>query len=176
MAEDWGRGTRNKEQGTRNANIEMYQTEFAPTFSLEQAARVMGLAQARRLWDYYALMDKKRDAEAVIAEEIMAREAAKKKYIVNEELGGEVAFRMAPKTYLDLWRSSLPEKGCSGGELLEDENYMRWFLKRNPQCRIASGSGKIVSGWTPEVEAGRRLAEAARRAEVERAGKLIVEG
>lgn len=151
----------------------MYQPDIAPAFGFEQAAQTLGLARARRLWDWYALQDKKRDAEAVALEDCMARDAAKRDYIVNEELGGQIEWRMSPKSYVDIYRASLPEKGCTGGELLEDEHYMKWWLKRNPQCRIMSGSGKIQSGWTPQTEAAHRLAEARRRGDAERARQLI---
>lgn len=103
----------------------------------------------------------------------MARDAMKKDYRVNEELGGAPVWRMSKKSYRDIYRSSLNEKGATGGEFLEDENYMRWWLKRNPQCRIMAGSGKIVSGWTPQSEAAHRLARASEEARMASAGRLI---
>lgn len=145
----------------------MYQTDIAPTFGFEEAARVLGVARARRLWDWYALEDKRRDAEAVALEECLARDASKRNYIVNEELGGQAEWRMSNKSYVDLYRASLNEKGCRGGEFLEDDGFMKWWLKRNPQCRVMSGSGKVMSGWTRAREsAEERLARAHAEREV----------
>jgi hypothetical protein len=143
----------------------MYETGFQPEFSFERAAQTLGLSRARDLWEGYKLLERKRDVEAIAMEECMARDAARRDYRVNEELGGAPQWRLAPKTYLDLYRQSLPEKGCMGGEFLDDGSYMKWWLKRNPQCRITARSGVIMSGWTPQVEAGYRLERAS--AEVE---------
>lgn len=152
----------------------MYQSDIIPQFSFEAAAQQMGLARARELWAYYELMDRKRDQEALALEECMARDAAKKKYVVNEELGGAPEWRMSRKSYVDIYRSSLHERGAQGGELLSDSDFMRWWLKRNPQCRIASTSGVIQSGWTPQTEAAHRLAAAQQQGEEERARQPLI--
>jgi hypothetical protein len=47
----------------------------------------------------------------------------------------------------------LGQRGCKGGEVFEDDSFMRDFLKRNPECapqKIVTGD--IRSGWTAALE------------------------
>lgn len=69
--------------------------------------------------------------------------------IVNENLGGSMQWQMDAHTFWELHRSSLHERGAQGGELLSDADYMRFFLKRNPECARKGVSGKVMRGWTP---------------------------
>jgi len=144
----------------------MWDPNIQPTASFEDAARVMGLQRARRLWDYYDVMWQRKDAEAEAIEHCLAREAAKKNYVWNDEMDGEPQWRMAPHTYVKYHRASLTQKGCVGGEYLADEDFMKFFLKRNPQCAIKARSPHIRTGWTPEME---RLEQAKQTGEQERA-------
>ena len=89
----------------------------------------------------------------------MARAAEKAgPQIVNENLGGAMEWQMDAHTFWELHRSSLHERGAKGGELLTDADYMRFFLKRNPECARRAVSGKIMRGWTPHDMALERAA------------------
>ena len=65
-------------------------------------------------------------------------------------LGGErvtgpdmqVKFAILP-AYYHYWGQRL------GYECWEDEQFVREFLRDNPECRVKSRSGKIMSGWRP---------------------------
>lgn len=141
----------------------MYDPNIAPTASFEDAAQALGVHRARSLWAAYDVHWKQQEQEADAIELCMARDASKKTYIVNEELGGAPEWRMAPHTYLKYHRASLPQKGCNGGEFLDDTDFMRYFLKRFPQCKITAGSGKIMSGWTPQKDAVQSAFEAGKQ-------------
>lgn len=130
----------------------MWDPNAEPVASFEEAAKVLGLHRARRLWAYYDVQWKKKEQEADAIELALAQRAAKKDYVWNDEIGGAPVARYAPHTYLKLWRASLPQKGCTGGEYLEDEDYMRYFLKHNPQCAVKARSPHIRGAWTPALE------------------------
>jgi hypothetical protein len=128
----------------------MWTPDIAPVFSFERHARKHGLQRARERWRQ--LEEKNRAAEhrAHLHELEMARQAEKSgPHIINENLGGTIQYQISAHTYWQLHRSSLHERGAVGGELLNDEDYMRFFLKRNPECARKSISGKIQRGWTP---------------------------
>lgn len=151
----------------------MYDPNIEPVFSFEAAAQVLGLHRARRLWSYYDLQWKKKQHEANAIEETLAAAANRKKYVWNDDLGGMPTCRMAPHTYVELHRASLSQQGCKGGEYLEDEDYMKFFLKHNEACRIKAVSPHIRTGWTPELE---RMQQAKEEGQAEREAKqgLIV--
>lgn len=148
----------------------MWDPNTAPTASFEEAAKVLGLKRARSLWAYYDLQWKRKEQEADAIELALAQRAQAKDYVWNEEIGGAPVARYAPHTYLKLWRASLPQKGCSGGEYLEDEDYMKYFLKTNPQCAVNARSPHIRGAWTPALE------RAAWQGKQEREGSPVVAG
>lgn len=158
----------------------MWQQDIQPQFSFERAAQVMGVHRARELWDGYRFMELRKAQEADALEQAMAGKAEKRGYIVNEELGDAAPeWRMAPWSFVRLWRASMNEKGCHGGEFLDDSHYMRWFLKKNPALRIMARSGNIVSGWTAAVEDRHHLIHferARKQGEVQRAFELQQRG
>lgn len=146
----------------------MWDPNIQPTASFEDACKALGLHRARRLWDYYEVKWQQKEAEAEAIEHCLARTAAKKNYVWNDEMDAEPQWRMAPHTYVKYHRASLSQKGCVGGEYLADEDFMKYFLKRNPQCRVQAKSPHIREGWTPEMD---RLNAAKRAGEAERAAK-----
>lgn len=143
----------------------MWDSNVQPTASFEDAARVLGVNRARRLWAYYDVAWKRKEQEADAIEAALAKQAERKNYVWNETIGGEPVARMAPHTYLKLWRASLPQKGCTGGEYLEDEDYMRYFLKKNEACRVKVRSPKIQGGWSPALELAKFEGQQARKRE-----------
>ena len=130
----------------------MWQTDLEPTHSFADLARKVGLQRARLQWAFYGDQHRKGQIEAHVIEQCMAREAAKKDYRWNEIIDAEPVARFHAKTYTDLYRASLPQKGCVGGEYLNDEDFMKFFLKRNEQCAIKAKSPHIKDGWTPALE------------------------
>ena len=130
----------------------MWQTDLEPTHSFADLARKVGLQKARLQWAFYGDQHRKGQIEAHVIEQCMAREAAKKDYRWNEIIDAEPVARFHAKTYTDLYRASLPQKGCVGGEYRNDEDFMKFFLKRNEQCAIKAKSPHIKDGWTPALE------------------------
>lgn len=129
----------------------MWNPNVAPVFSFEAYAKRHGLAKARERWAMIAERHKAEQKRADMHEQLLARAHEKRgPYVVNEDMG-QVAWQMSPYSYVELHRSSLHERGAKGGELLADDDYMRYFLKMNPACRRKSVSGQIRSGWTPSV-------------------------
>lgn len=130
----------------------MWQTDLEPTHSFAALARKVGLQKARLQWSFYEAQHKKGQIEAHVIEQLQAREAAKRNYKWNDIIEGEPVARFHARTYMDLYRASLPQKGCTGGEYLNDEDFMKFFLARNEQCRIKATSPHIRDGWTPSLE------------------------
>lgn len=142
----------------------MWQTDIEPTHSFAALARQVGVQKARLQWRFYEEQHRKGQIEAHVIEQCMAREAAKKDYRWNEIIDAEPVARFHARTYTELYRASLPQKGCTGGEYLNDEDFMKFFLKRNEQCALKAKSPHIRDGWTPSLEhaafEGRREREA----------------
>lgn len=153
----------------------MWQTDLEPTHSFADLARKVGLQRARLQWAFYGDQHRKGQIEAHVIEQCMAREAAKKDYRWNEILDAEPVARFHAKTYTDLYRASLPQKGCVGGEYLNDEDFMKFFLKRNEQCAIKAKSPHIKDGWTPALERAAFEGKAQREARLAAQANLITE-
>jgi hypothetical protein len=130
----------------------MWQTDTEPTHSFAKLARQVGVKKARMQWEFYAEQHRKGQIEAHVIEQLQAREAAKRDYRWNDIIEGEPVARFHARTYMDLYRASLPQRGCKGGEYLNDEDFMKFFLKRNEQCAIKAKSPHIRDGWTPALE------------------------
>lgn len=143
----------------------MWNPNVAPVYSFERYARIHGVHRARERWKRLEERHRAAQHAAHLHELEMARAAEKRgPYIVNEDMG-EVAYQVSPNTFVELHRSSLHERGAVGGELLKDDDYMRFFLKRNPECARKSVSGNIMRGWTPHDLALERAAHERKLAE-----------
>lgn len=148
----------------------MWNPDVEPIFGFERYARLHGLSKAREWMARLEFEHKRQQMEAHAIELALAKDAERKgPNKVNEELGdAEVSWQMAKYSYWELHRSSLHERGCRGGELMRDDDYMRYFLKTNPECARKNVSGNIMSGWTPCLEA------AAEEGRQQRAQEVII--
>lgn len=132
----------------------MWNPDKAPALGFDKLARRVGLHKARRIFDAYR--EKLRIDHAKVAlQEKRAAELRRKRgpLVVRNDFDFAPAYYMAPLTYKELHRSTLGERGCRGGEVFDDPEMMRDFLKRNPDC--APGkivTGKIQGGWTSSLE------------------------
>lgn len=132
----------------------MWNPDRAPKLGFEKLAKRIGLHKARRQFEAYA--EKLRIDNARVtqlekrAAEIRARRGPA---VVRNDFDMRPAYHIAPLTYKQLYRSTLGQRGCKGGEVFDDEEAMRDFLKRHPECapqKIITGD--IRSGWTPALE------------------------
>jgi len=105
------------------------------------------------MWAWYGEQERIKDHLANLEEAELARQAERAGHIANEEIDGEIEWGMSKRTWVQLHRASLHERGAVGGELLRDDDYMKWFLKRNEACRRKSRSGNITEGYTARLEA-----------------------
>ena len=131
----------------------MWNPDIAPQLGFEQLARRFGLAKARRLWEAHGERIRLAAAQAAKQENAWAEERARKGPIVRKDDWIKPAFHIAPYTFKALHNSTKSERGCQGGEALEDETMMRDFLKRNPDCAPQKIiTGEIRSGWSAQLE------------------------
>lgn len=143
----------------------MWNPDQAPQLSFENLAKRFGLEKARRLWRLHELRIRRAAAQAAEQERRWAAQRQQAgRIIVKNDLDMYPKYHLSPYTYKALHRSTLPERGCTGGEALRDESYMKDFLKRNPECAPQKVVSKeITSGWTSQLEA------AAKQGKMERA-------
>ena len=132
----------------------MWNPDKAPSLGFDKLARRVGLVKARAIFDAYREKLRLDNAKAAIQEK-RAAELRRKRgpLVVRNDFDFAPAYHMAPLTYKQLHRSTLGERGCRGGEVFDDAEMMRDFLKRNPDCapqKIVTGD--IRSGWTPALE------------------------
>lgn len=131
----------------------MWDTNTAPRLGFEQLARRFGVAKARRMWEAHGERIKRAEARAAAQEKAWAEERRRKGPIVLKDDWIKPAFHIAPYTFKALHRSTLPQRGCVGGEVLDDAESMRDFLKRNPDCAPQKViTGDIRSGWSAQIE------------------------
>ena len=131
----------------------MWDPNIAPRLGFEQLAKRFGLAKARDMWAAHQERVRIAAAKAAKQEAEWAAERRRKGPIVLKDDWIRPAFHIAPYTYKALHNSTKPERGCHGGEVLDDEGSMRDFLKRNPDCapqKIVTGD--IRSGWSKQLE------------------------
>lgn len=132
----------------------MWNPDRAPVLGFEKLAKRVGLHKARRIFAAYqrkleidnhkAAMQEKRAAEL---------RRARGPVVVRNDFDFMPAYHMAPLTYKQLHRSTLGQRGCKGGEVFDDEEMMKDFLKRNPDCAPQKViTGDIRGGWTPALE------------------------
>jgi hypothetical protein len=132
----------------------MWNPDKAPVLGFEKLARRVGLAKARAIFDAYREKLRLDNAKAALQEK-RAAELRRKRgpLVVRNDFDFAPAYHMAPITYKQLHRSTLGERGCKGGEVFDDPEMMRDFLKRNPDCAPEKiVTGKIQGGWTASLE------------------------
>ena len=131
----------------------MWNPDIAPRMGFEKLARRFGLAKARRMWAAHGERMKDAAAKADRQEAAWAAERHRKGPIVLKDDWIKPQFHISPYTYKAMHASTKPQRGCVGGEALEDEESIRDFLKRNPHCapqKIVTGD--IRSGWSARLE------------------------
>ena len=131
----------------------MWNPDQAPKLGFEKLAKRFGVHKARRMWEAHGERIRLAAAKAAAQEKAWAEERARKGPIVLKDDWIRPAYHISPYTFKALHRSTLPERGCHGGEALDDESYMRDFLKRNPDCAPQKViTGDIRSGWSKQLE------------------------
>lgn len=146
----------------------MWNPDVEPTFGFARYARLHGLSKARDWLLRLEYEHKRQKMEAHAIELALAKDAERRgPNKICEEMGdAEVSWQMAKYSYWELNRSSVHERGCVGGELMNDSDYMRYFLKTNPECARKNVSGKIMGGWNPRLEAAAAEGKQQREKEV----------
>jgi hypothetical protein len=132
----------------------MWNPDKAPVFGFEQLARKVGLVKARAIFAAYKA---KLEADNRRAEMQEKRAAELRRQrgpaVVRNDFDFQPAYHMAPLTYKQLHRSTMSQRGCKGGEMFDDAEMMRDFLKRNPDCAPEKiVTGKIQGGWNRSLE------------------------
>lgn len=132
----------------------MWNPDQAPRLGFENLARKYGLNKARAMWAAYQRKLAHDEHQAEQQEKAWAAERHRKgPLVVRNDFDFYPTFHISPLTYKKLHRATLPERGCKGGEALDDSSYMRDFLKRNPECAPQKiTTGDIRSGWTAAIE------------------------
>jgi hypothetical protein len=129
----------------------MWNPDKAPQLSFEKLARRFGLAKARAIWDKYRQKLAQDEHEATQQERAWAAERHRKgPNVVRNDFDFYPTIHISPLTFKKLHRETLGLQGHKGGERLDDEDYMKAFLKRNPEC--APQRIVIRSGWTAAIE------------------------
>jgi hypothetical protein len=130
----------------------MWSPDQAPASSFADYAHHRGRQAAEDHWNklyeqYDAAMH-----QAELDEAEMARQAELNplRYAAD---GSCLKWEMASASFVKLYRASLNQRGAVGGELLDDDDFMRFFLKRNPACARKAVTGNIMQGWTNRLEA-----------------------
>jgi hypothetical protein len=132
----------------------MWNPDKAPVLGFEKLARRVGLAKARAIFAAYREKLRIDNAKAALQEKRAAElRRARGPIVVRNDFEFMPAYHMAPLTYKQLHRSTLGERGCKGGEVFDDAEMMRDFLKRNPDCAPEKViTGNIQGGWTASLE------------------------
>lgn len=132
----------------------MWNPDRAPQLSFEKLARRIGTIKARAIFAGHAERLRRANHMASKQEEAAAAERHRRgPLVVRNDFDFMPFFYGAPVTYKQLFRSTLGERGCKGGEVFDDEGYMKAFFKKYPNCappKIVTGD--IRSGWTPALE------------------------
>ncbi len=132
----------------------MWNPERAPVLGFDKLARRVGLAKARAIFAAYREKLRIDNAKAAEQEKRAAElRRARGPVVVRNDFDFMPAYHITPLTYKQLYRSTLGERGCRGGEIFDDEGMMKDFLKRNPDCAPQKVvTGDIRGGWTPALE------------------------
>lgn len=132
----------------------MWNPDRAPQLSFEKLARRAGLVKARAIWEGHRRRYQAAHAAAAKQEEAAAAERHRRgPAVARNDFDMVPRFHISPLTYKELHRSTLPQSGCKGGEVFDDDEYMRDFIKRHPECAPQKVvTGDIRSGWTGALE------------------------
>lgn len=153
----------------------MWNPDTAPTLSFERLAQRFGLVKARAIWDKYRQKLARDEHVATQQERAWAAERHRRgPNVVRNDFDFYPTFHISPLTYKKLHRETLSLRSHKGGERLDDEDYMKAFLKRNPECapqRIVTGD--IRSGWTAQLEAAALQGKRERFMPVMRASAIL---
>lgn len=132
----------------------MWNPDREPKLSFEKLAKRVGVIKARAMWEAHRQRYLAHHAQARKQEERAAAARHRRgAVVVRNDFDMVPFFYGAPITYKELYRSTLGQRGCKGGEVFEDDGYMKDFIKLNPNCappKIVTGD--IRSGWTPALE------------------------
>lgn len=132
----------------------MWNPDRAPQLSFEKLARRVGVIKARAMWEAHRKRYRAHHAQARQQEERAAAARHRRgPVVVRNDFDMAPFFHGAPITYKELYRSTLGQRGCKGGEVFEDDGYMKDFIKRNPNCappKIVTGD--IRGGYTGALE------------------------
>lgn len=123
--------------------------------------RRKGEATARALAQIIYAKRQRAAHAAVALEERLAEKAWKRGPQVTREndIGAEILWEMSPHSYGALHNNSKVEGGCEGGEYLDSEDYMRWYLKRHERNRRRTAPHSNKVGFTARLEAARAAGE-----------------
>ena len=132
----------------------MWNPDKAPALGFDKLARRVGLAKARAIFAAYKAKLEADNHAATLQEKRAAELRARRgPVVVRNDFDFAPAYHMAPLTYKQLHRSTLGQRGCKGGEIFDDAEMMRDFLKRNPDCAPQKVvTGKIQGGWSSALE------------------------
>lgn len=132
----------------------MWNPDKAPVLGFEKLAQKVGVHKARAIFAAYAEKLRLENARVTQLEKTAAAARARRgPAVIKNDFEMMPAYHMAPLTYKQLHRSTLGQRGCKGGEIFDDEESMRDFLKRNPECAPQKVvTGDIRSGWTSALE------------------------
>lgn len=132
----------------------MWNPDKAPVLGFEKLAKRVGLIKARAIFAAYKAKLEADNHRASLQEKRAAElRRARGPVVVKNDFDFMPAYHMAPLTYKQLHRSTLGLRGCKGGEVFDDSEMMRDFLKRNPDCAPQKViTGDIRSGWTASLE------------------------
>jgi hypothetical protein len=132
----------------------MWNPDKAPALGFESLARRVGVHKARAIFAAYREKLRLENVHVTKLEQAAAAARARRgPAVVKNDFEMMPAYHLAPLTFKQLHRSTLGQRGCKGGEVFDDESFMRDFLKRNPECapqKIVTGD--IRSGWTASLE------------------------
>lgn len=127
----------------------MWSDQHAPTLSLGELSDRLGRpfrevkAAVEARWKRMQAAAEKQELKAAAARH--RRGPAK----VNEEIGEARPLHMMSRLrFIELYRATLIEKGCQGGELLNDEDFTRFLLKKLPHLRFEMAKAQNRIGWT----------------------------
>lgn len=142
----------------------MWNPDRAPQLSFEKLAKRVGLIKARAIFARHA--ERLRIANHQAAQQEQRAAAARQRRgpnVVRNDFDFFPEYHITPLTFKQLHRSTLGQRGCKGGEVFEDEGYMRDFLKKHPECAPQKRvTGDIRSGWTRALELAAAAGRAAR--------------
>lgn len=148
----------------------MWNPDEKPTLSLADFAKELGMSYRNTkamVEERERLADAKMEQTEKLAAIARYKQGPRR---VNEELGDaapEVA--MSRRRWVQLFRASKMQKGCRGGELHNDDDFVKWLLKRCETMRIKVACAQNRTGYLPTLERAKAWGEK------ERAGRTLID-